>query len=158
LAPKASSGLRSASIVKIESESVSLIFSLSAQHPLGKYPTSSPFARHSRGFASFQLRQLRATLMTRQAVSSGDPLQMTNGFCSPSWPLRFRTLCPEPSSASRPSCIASRAVTSGECRDAPNRGRAFWTRGAMLLEIIMRPEVHLAQRNLFDCAKGRPFS
>jgi hypothetical protein len=30
--------------------------------------------------------------------------------------------------------------------------------GAMLLEIIMPREVHLAHRNLFDCAKGRPFS
>jgi hypothetical protein len=34
--------------------------------------------------------------MTRQAVSSGDPLRMTSGFWSPSWPLRFRTLCLEP--------------------------------------------------------------
>jgi hypothetical protein len=28
----------------------------------------------------------------------------------------------------------------------------------MLLEIIMRPEVCMSQRNLFDCAKGRPFN
>jgi hypothetical protein len=27
----------------------------------------------------------------------------------------------------------------------------------MLLEIITRREVQFAQRNLFDCAKGRPF-
>ena len=29
---------------------------------------------------------------------------------------------------------------------------------AMLLEIIIRGEVHFAQRNLFDCARGQPFS
>jgi hypothetical protein len=28
----------------------------------------------------------------------------------------------------------------------------------MLLEIITRREVQAAQRNLFDCAKGRPFN
>jgi hypothetical protein len=42
------------------------------------------------------------------------------------------------SSTKGPSCTASKAVTSGEIRDNRQTERVFWTRGAMLLEIIMR--------------------
>jgi hypothetical protein len=53
---------------------------------------------------------------------------------------------------------------SGRRRRGPLLDRSFSptsTRaplGRMLLEIIMRREVSFSRRNLFDCAKGRPFS
>jgi hypothetical protein len=47
-------------------------------------------------------------------------------------------------------------LLKGKATPSSDHSSAF--RSTMLLEIITRREVQSTQRNLFDCAKGRPFS